>query len=193
MFREIAQHHFNVERMAAIFFCIINAGDVCAFSQSGRVTFTETDEGSRSRAERVICRFRGMQTVPMVACEIATSWRSLTDDESRTTAGVSGVRKLCMWLFAPQSMVTRIIRDISRCPHGPVVTKFYCPAPYFYLPRDVGTCLSLSPVEPFDSQPTGVVASVNEDYLFESKYSSLPITVGYTRQVWIQLLTSLMC
>ena len=31
-------------------------------------------------------------------------------------------------------------------------------------------------LEPFDSQPTGVVASLNEDYLFESKYSSLPIT-----------------
>ena len=28
------------------------------------VTFTETDEGSRTTAERVICRFRGMQTVP---------------------------------------------------------------------------------------------------------------------------------
>ena len=25
-------------------------------------------------------------------------------------------------------------------------------------------------LEPFDSQPTGVVASLNEDYLFESKY-----------------------
>ena len=36
--------------------------------------------------------------------------------------------------------------DISRCPHGPVVTKYNCPAPYFYLPRYVGTCLSLSPV-----------------------------------------------
>ena len=35
--------------------------------------------------------------------------------------------------------------DISRCSHGPVVTKFYCPAPYFYLLWDVGTCLSLSP------------------------------------------------
>ena len=32
-------------------------------------------------------------------------------------------------------------------------------------------------LEPFDSQPTGVVANLNdEDYLFESKYSSLPIT-----------------
>ena len=69
MFREIAQRHFNVERMAAIFFCIINSGDVCVFSQSGRVTFTETDEGSRTTAERVICRFRGMQTVPMAACD----------------------------------------------------------------------------------------------------------------------------
>ena len=26
-------------------------------------------------------------------------------------------------------------------------------------------------LEPFDSQPTGVVASLNQDYLFESKYS----------------------
>ena len=31
-------------------------------------------------------------------------------------------------------------------------------------------------LEPFDSQPTGVVASLNEDYFFESKHSSLPIT-----------------
>ena len=31
-------------------------------------------------------------------------------------------------------------------------------------------------LEPFDSQPTGVEASLNEDFLFESKYSSLPIT-----------------
>ena len=31
-------------------------------------------------------------------------------------------------------------------------------------------------LEPFDTQPTGVVASLNQDYLFESKYSSLPIT-----------------
>ena len=30
-------------------------------------------------------------------------------------------------------------------------------------------------LEPFDSQPTGVVATLNEDYLFESN-SSLPIT-----------------
>ena len=46
-------------------------------------------------------------------------------------------------------------------------------------------------LEPFDSQPTGVVAaSLNEDYLFESKYSSLPITwmhpsYGYARQLLI--------
>ena len=31
-------------------------------------------------------------------------------------------------------------------------------------------------LEPFDSQPTCVVASLSEDYLFESKHSSLPIT-----------------
>ena len=31
-------------------------------------------------------------------------------------------------------------------------------------------------LEPFDSQPTGVVTSLKEDDLFESKYSSLPIT-----------------
>ena len=31
-------------------------------------------------------------------------------------------------------------------------------------------------LEPFDSQRTGVVARLNEDYLFESKHSSLPIT-----------------
>ena len=39
--------------------------------------------------------------------------------------------------------------------------------------------LMLISLEPFDSQPTGVVASLNEDYLFESKYSSLPITWMY--------------
>ena len=32
-------------------------------------------------------------------------------------------------------------------------------------------------LEQFDSQPTGVVASLNEDYLFESTHSSLPITL----------------
>ena len=51
-------------------FCIIYAGGVCVFSQSGRVIFTETDEGSQNTAEhgaeRVIC-FRGMQTVPVAA------------------------------------------------------------------------------------------------------------------------------
>ena len=31
-------------------------------------------------------------------------------------------------------------------------------------------------LEPFDSQPTGVVASLNEDHLFKSKCSCLPIT-----------------
>ena len=48
-------------------------------------------------------------------------------------------------------------------------------------------------LEPFVSQPTGVVASLNEEYLFESKYSSLPITwmhpsVGNACQLCIQLL-----
>ena len=82
--------------------------------------------------------------------------RAIADDESRITAErqpstsfVPGVRKLCLWhnerLTPPQRIVTQIFRDISRFPHGPVGSKFYCPAPYFYLPRDVGTCLSLSP------------------------------------------------
>ena len=78
-----------------------------------------TDDESRATVERIIC-FRDTQTVPVAA----RYKRSIP----------------------PQIIVTRIIRDISRCPHGPVVNKFYCPAPYFYLPRDVGTCLSLSPV-----------------------------------------------
>ena len=51
--------------------------------------------------------------------------RSLPVDECRTTD-------------------ERYFQVPARDPHGPVVTKFYCPAPYFYLPRDVGTCLSLS-------------------------------------------------
>ena len=76
------------------------------------------DDDSRTTAERVIC-FRSTQTVPVAA----------RNDR----------------LTPQQRIVTRIIWDISRCPHGPVVTKFYCPAPHFYLPRDVGTCLSLSP------------------------------------------------
>ena len=77
-----------------------------------------TDDVSWTAAERVIC-FRGTQNVPVAA------------RNERFTP--------------PQRIVTRIIRDISRCPHEPVGSKFYCPAPYFYLPRDVGTCLSLSP------------------------------------------------
>ena len=77
------------------------------------------DDDSRTTAEHVIC-FRGTQTVPVAA----------RNDR----------------LTPQQRIVTQIIWDISRCPHGPVVTKFYCPAPHFYLPRDVGTCLSLSPV-----------------------------------------------
>ena len=49
-FRKITQHHFNVDKMAAILFAyrVINAGSVCVFSQSGRVIFTEPDEGSRT-------------------------------------------------------------------------------------------------------------------------------------------------
>ena len=77
---------------------------------------------------------------------------SLTDNESRATVE----RVICFRVTQTvaarnkrstplQRIVTRIILDISRCPHRPVVNKFYCPAPYFYLPRDVGTCLSLSP------------------------------------------------
>ena len=77
------------------------------------------DDESRITAEYVIC-FRGTQTVPVAA------------RNERLTP--------------PQRIVTQIIRDISRCPHGPVGSKFYCPAPYFNLPRDVGTCLRLSPV-----------------------------------------------
>ena len=62
------------------------------------------DDESRITAEHVIC-FRGMQTVPVAA------------RNERLTP--------------PQRIVTQIIRDISRCPHGPVGSKFYCPAPYF--------------------------------------------------------------
>ena len=76
------------------------------------------DDESRITAEHVIC-FRGTQTVPVAA------------RNERLTP--------------PQGIVKRIIQDISKCRHGPVVTKFDCPAPSFDLPRDVGTCLSLSP------------------------------------------------
>ena len=78
------------------------------------------DDESRITAEHVIC-FRGTQTVPVAA------------RNERLTS--------------PQRIITQIIRDISRCPHEPVGSKFYCP--YFYLPRDGGTCLSLSPVVTF--------------------------------------------
>ena len=80
--------------------------------------------------------------------------RAIADDESRITAE----HVICFWgtqtvptaarnerLTPPQRIVTHIFRDISKFPHGPVGSKFYCPAPYFYLARDVGTCLSLSP------------------------------------------------
>ena len=111
------------------------------------VIFTETDEGSRTTAS-VIYLFPGYAN-----CAHGRV-RSLPDDDSRTTAE----RVICFRgtqtvpvaarndrLTPQQRIVTQIIWDISRCPHGPVVTKFYCPAPHFYLPRDVGTCLSLSP------------------------------------------------
>ena len=68
------------------------------------------DGESRITAEHVIC-FRGTQSVP-----VAASNERLTP---------------------PQRIVTQIIRDISRCPHGPVGSQFYRPAPYFYLRRDV--------------------------------------------------------
>ena len=60
---------------------------------------------SRITAEHVIC-FRGTQTVPVAA------------RNERLTP--------------PQRIVTRIIRDISRCPHGPVNSTvphliFTCP------------------------------------------------------------------
>ena len=113
-------------------FRIINAGGVCdgkhfslcIFSQSSYIHCVHghvrslTDNESRDTAKRIIC-FRGSQTAHVAA------------RNERLTP--------------PQRIVTRIIRDISRCPHRPVVGKFYSPAPYFYFPGDVGTCLSLSP------------------------------------------------
>ena len=140
-FREITQYHFNVDRMAAILFvlpirpyysrrltkahelqraCYLFPG--YANCAHSRVR-SLPDDDSRTTAERVIC-FQGTQTVPVAA----------RNDR----------------LTPQQRIVTRIIWDISRCPHGPVVTQFYCPAPHFYLPRDVGTCLSLSPDEARD-------------------------------------------
>ena len=67
-----------------------------------------TGDGSRT-VERIIC-FRGTQTVPTLRNERLTPL---------------------------QRIVTRIILDISRSRHRPVVNTFYCPAPYFYLPRDL--------------------------------------------------------
>ena len=139
VFPEISQHNFNVERMAAIrFACAYSANPAALYSR--RLTMSHesqpsasfvsgvgklcprpraiADDESRITAEHVIC-FRGMQTVHVAA------------RNERLTP--------------PQRIVTQIIRDISRCPHGPVGSKLYCPAPYFYLPRDIGTCLSLSP------------------------------------------------
>ena len=123
---------------------------MCVFSQSGRVIFTETDDESRITAERVIC-FRDRQTVPTA--------RAIADDESRITAEhvicFRGMRTVPVAtrnerLTPPQRIVTQIILDIFRCPHGLVGSKFYCSAPYFYLPRDVGTRLSLSPLSSSD-------------------------------------------
>ena len=96
-------------------------------------------------SERVIC-FRGTHTVPTAACDHCLT---MIHEPQPSASFASGVRKLCPSLrnerLTPQQrIVSRIIRDISRCTYGPLVTKFYCPAPYFYLPRDVGTCLSLS-------------------------------------------------
>ena len=127
IFPEISQHNFNVERMAALLYSrrltMSHEAHPSASFVSGVGKLCPrpraiADDESRITAEHVIC-FRGMQTVP-----------------------VSARNEL---LTPPQRIVTQIIRDISRCPHGPVVSKFYCPGPYFYLPRDIRTCLSLSP------------------------------------------------
>ena len=64
------------------------------------------DDDSRTTAERVIC-FRGTQTVPVAA----------RNDR----------------LTPQQRIVTRIIWDISRCPHGPVVTKILLSRTSFLL------------------------------------------------------------
>ena len=122
-------------------------GKVCVRIQPIWRGYIHGDWLSGTTAERVIC-FWGTQTVSMAACDrCLTMSRLLTAKRSF----VSRVRTLCcdcvQWTIdttAPQRIITRIIRDISRCPHGPVVSKFYCPAPYFYLPQYVGTCLSLS-------------------------------------------------
>ena len=72
-----------------------------------------------------------------------------TGEKSQTTAEriicFRGMQTVPMAERNERLTPPQIIRDISRCPHGPVVSKFYCTAPYFYLTRDVGTCLSLSP------------------------------------------------
>ena len=67
-FSEKTKHDLNVEKNGGDTFRIIDVGGVYVLSQSGRVIFTETGEGSRTTAERAIC-FRGTQTVPTAACD----------------------------------------------------------------------------------------------------------------------------
>ena len=67
----------------------------------GRVRSLPDDE-SLANSKAVIC-FQGTHTVPVTACNERLTPRH---------------RK--------ESLITRIIRDISRCPHRPVVSKFYC-------------------------------------------------------------------
>ena len=58
--------------------------------------------------------------------------------------------------------------------HGPVGCKFFWPAPYFYLPRDVRTCLSLSP----GNEPTGLSRAVS---VMNRRNSSQPDEIEVTR------------
>ena len=99
-FREITQHNFNVEIMAGI----------RARIQVIRPHYIHGDW--------LIC-FRGTQTVPTAA---GNCWLMM----SMQTVPVAACNKRST---PRQRIVTRIIRDISRCPHGPVVNKLYWPAP----------------------------------------------------------------
>ena len=78
-------------------------------------------------------------------------------------------------LTPPQRIVTQITRDISTCTHGPVVSKFYCPVPYFYLPRDVKFepwhCIGVMP-----PSEQNYVARYQFNFLFLDDTSSKIIT-----------------
>ena len=69
----------------------------------------------------------------VIWCHTHRKWRTLTTMFMQRTADNTAKNRNANY------------SGFSRFPHRPVVNKFYSLARYFYLPRDVGTCLSLIP------------------------------------------------